>query len=131
MQKRPIPIFINPVAGRGRAARHADSICRLLADNGVAHEEIHSTAVCDIEFKVFTNPKEIKKNCPGLELEVFVHGAMCVSVSGRCFLSQEAFGKSANRGECLQQCRRQYTITDQEEKHSFKMGRDLIMSPKD
>jgi len=53
MQIRPIPLFINPVAGRGRAARHAESICRLLADNGVAHEEIHSTAVGDIEFKVF------------------------------------------------------------------------------
>jgi YegS/Rv2252/BmrU family lipid kinase len=53
MRKRPIPLFINPTAGRGRAKRHADSICRLLADSGVACEEIHSNAVGDIEYKVF------------------------------------------------------------------------------
>ena len=53
MRKRPIPLFINPVAGRGRARRHAESICRVLADSGVACEEIHSTAVSDIEYKVF------------------------------------------------------------------------------
>ena len=53
MRKRPIPLFINPAAGRGRAKRHAESICRLLADSGVACEEIHSTAVSDIEYKVF------------------------------------------------------------------------------
>jgi len=53
MRKRPIPLFINPAAGRGLARRHAESICRLLADSGVACEEIHSTAVSDIEHKVF------------------------------------------------------------------------------
>jgi len=53
MQNRPIPLFINPTAGRGRAGRRAESICRLLADGGVACEEIHSTAVGDIEYKVF------------------------------------------------------------------------------
>jgi len=53
MRKRPIPLFINPAAGRGRAKHHAESICRLLADSGVACEEIHSTAVSDIEYKVF------------------------------------------------------------------------------
>ncbi|MBU4360342.1 U32 family peptidase, partial [Patescibacteria group bacterium] len=41
-----------------------------------------------------------------LELEIFIHGAMCVSISGRCFLSQFNYGKSANRGECSQPCRR-------------------------
>jgi putative protease len=44
----------------------------------------------------------------GVEVECFVHGAMCISVSGRCFLSHEAFGRSANRGECLQPCRRAF-----------------------
>ena len=52
MQKRPIPLFVNPVAGRGRARHHAASICRLLDDNGIAHELTHSTDVGDIEFKV-------------------------------------------------------------------------------
>jgi len=53
MQKRPIPLFINPAAGRGRARHLAASICGLLADGGVACEEIHSNAVGDLEYKVF------------------------------------------------------------------------------
>ena len=53
MKKRPIPLFVNPVAGRGRARHLAASICRLLDDNGVAHELIHSTVAGDIECKVF------------------------------------------------------------------------------
>ncbi len=53
MQKRPIPLFINPAAGRGRARHLAASICSLLADSGVACEEIHSNAVGDLEYKVF------------------------------------------------------------------------------
>lgn len=75
--------------------------------------------------------KEIKKKVKGLEIEVFVHGAMCVSVSGRCFISQFLFNKSANRGECLQPCRRQYFIEDIEEGHRLKLGKDYVMSPKD
>lgn len=74
--------------------------------------------------------KDIKKNA-GVEVEVFVHGAMCVSLSGRCFLSHELFGKSANRGECIQPCRREFTIVDKEEKHQLKVGSDYVMSPKD
>ena len=53
MRKRPIPLFVNPTAGRGRAAHHAESIRRLLTDSDVAIEVIHSTAVGDIEYKVF------------------------------------------------------------------------------
>ena len=53
MQKRPIPLFINPAAGRGRARHLAASICSLLADSGVACEEIHSNGVGDLEYKVF------------------------------------------------------------------------------
>ncbi|MBW2996189.1 U32 family peptidase [Candidatus Woesearchaeota archaeon] len=73
--------------------------------------------------------KEIKK-VKGLEIEVFVHGAMCVSISGRCFISQFEFGKSANRGECLQPCRREYTVSD-EEGNKLKLGNNYVMSPKD
>lgn len=66
-----------------------------------------------------------------VDIEVFIHGAMCVSVSGRCFMSQDVFGKSANRGECLQSCRRKYKITDIEEGHEFMLGENYVMSPKD
>jgi len=73
----------------------------------------------------------MKKNKLNVEIETFIHGAMCVSVSGRCFLSQEIFGKSANRGECIQPCRRKYVIKDVEEEHEFELGDDYIISPKD
>jgi len=67
----------------------------------------------------------------GIAVEAFVHGASCVSVSGRCFLSQDAFGLSCNRGECRQNCRREYEITEVEEGFSFVLGRDYVMSAKD
>ena len=66
-----------------------------------------------------------------IELEVFAHGAMCVSVSGRCFLSQDRFGKSGNRGECIQPCRREYKITDAEGEISFRLGNNYLLSPED
>jgi putative protease len=75
--------------------------------------------------------KEIKKKVKGIEIETFIHGAMCVSVSGRCFISQFLFNKSANRGECLQPCRRRYYLEDVEEGHRLELGNDYVMSPKD
>jgi len=66
-----------------------------------------------------------------IEIEVFGHGAMCVSLSGRCFLSQDRFGKSGNRGECIQPCRREYKITDVEDEISFRLGSNYLLSPED
>ena len=65
------------------------------------------------------------------EIETFIHGAMCVSISGRCFLSEHSFGKSANKGQCLQPCRREYYISDVEGEVSYRLGRDYVLSPKD
>ncbi len=73
--------------------------------------------------------KEIKRKT-GLEIEVFVHGARCISLSGRCFMSQELFNKSANRGECLQPCRRDYLVTDEEGKQ-MKLENNFVLSAKD
>jgi len=74
----------------------------------------------------------IKKENIDCEIETFVHGAMCVSISGRCFLSLQSFSKSANRGECLQPCRRKYLITDMEEQgNEYILGEDYILSPRD
>lgn len=53
---------------------------------------------------------EIHEYCPGLELEAFVHGAMCVSYSGRCLLSNYFAGRDSNRGECVQACRWKYSV---------------------
>lgn len=74
--------------------------------------------------------REIKSKT-NLEIETFVHGAMCVAVSGRCFMSHELFGKSANRGECLQPCRREFEVIDKDQSGSLILGEDYVMSPKD
>lgn len=71
------------------------------------------------------------KNKSKIEIETFVHGAMCVAVSGRCFMSHELFGKSANRGECLQPCRREFEVVDKDQGGSLTLGEDYVMSPKD
>jgi putative protease len=74
--------------------------------------------------------KEIKKQTKA-EIEVFIHGAMCVSMSGRCFMSQFLYGKSANRGECLQPCRRKYLIKQIDGGQELELGEDYVLSPKD
>ncbi|PIP77111.1 MAG: protease [Ignavibacteria bacterium CG22_combo_CG10-13_8_21_14_all_37_15] len=74
--------------------------------------------------------KKIRTNTD-LEIEAFVHGAMCVAVSGRCFMSHEIFGQSANRGECVQPCRREYKIYDGTKDTSLLLGEDYVMSAKD
>lgn len=61
--------------------------------------------------------KGIKKAVPKMELEYFVHGAMCMAYSGRCFLSKEMVGRSANLGDCAQPCRWPYKVSLQAEKH--------------
>jgi len=78
--------------------------------------------------KIAQKAKEETLKC---DIECFVHGAMCVSISGRCFLSHHSFGKSANRGECLQPCRRLFAIEDVEKEAKYSLGSDYILSPKD
>jgi len=74
--------------------------------------------------------KKIATDC-GIETEAFCHGALCVAESGRCLTSQFLHGKSANRGECLQPCRRSYEIRDPEEGHTLILEGGFVMSPKD
>jgi len=74
--------------------------------------------------------KKIRANTD-LELEAFVHGAMCIAVSGRCFMSHHLFEQSANRGECIQPCRREYEVYDTATEKSLLIGEDYVLSPKD
>ena len=60
--------------------------------------------------------KNIQTACPETPLEVFVHGALCVSYSGQCYVSQSCFGRSANRGECAQFCRLPFSLVDSDGK---------------
>ncbi len=66
-----------------------------------------------------------------LEIETFIHGAMCIAVSGRCFMSHHMFGQSANRGECVQTCRREFEVYDSASDKSLIMDEDYVMSPND
>jgi putative protease len=66
-----------------------------------------------------------------LKLELFVHGALCMAVSGKCYLSLHEYNKSANRGGCLQLCRRSYIVTDKETAREIEVDNQYIMSPKD
>lgn len=64
-------------------------------------------------------------------IELFVHGAMCMAVSGKCYMSQDMFNKSANRGACYQPCRREYHIHDYDNEVELNVDNHFILSPKD
>ncbi|MBR5660903.1 MAG: U32 family peptidase [Bacteroidales bacterium] len=66
-----------------------------------------------------------------VRIEMFAHGALCMAVSGKCYLSLHAHGKSGNRGECYQVCRRGYEVTDLETGYKLNIDNKYIMSPKD
>lgn len=66
-----------------------------------------------------------------VRLEMFVHGALCMAISGKCYLSLHEMNSSANRGACLQTCRRAYTVTDKETGAELDIDNEYIMSPKD
>ena len=66
-----------------------------------------------------------------VRIEMFCHGALCMAVSGKCYMSLHAANRSANRGECIQVCRRSYTATDNETGYQLDIDNKYIMSPKD
>lgn len=66
-----------------------------------------------------------------IRIEMFCHGALCMAISGKCYMSLHAANRSANRGECVQICRRSYTVTDNETGHQLEIDNKYIMSPKD
>ncbi len=66
-----------------------------------------------------------------IRLELFIHGALCMAISGKCYLSLHEMNSSANRGSCLQTCRRAYTVTDNETGAELELDNEYIMSPKD
>ncbi len=66
-----------------------------------------------------------------IEVEVFAHGALCVAVSGKCYMSLVQYNHSANRGDCLQPCRREYIVEDIQTGDELKVGNNYVMSPKD
>ncbi|MFH1500920.1 MAG: U32 family peptidase [archaeon] len=76
------------------------------------------------------NLKQIKEISKVMPVEIFIHGSMCVAVSGRCFTSQFLHGRSANRGKCRNTCRKAYTVRD-DEGNELRVGNNKIFSAKD
>ncbi len=66
-----------------------------------------------------------------VKIEIFAHGALCIAFSGRCGMSLCTYGKSSNRGECLQNCRRRYLVKDAETGEELEIENSFVMSPKD
>lgn len=102
----------------------------LFADTMVLSRELSLSQVKKI------NEQIIKENISGpngdlVELEVFGHGALCMAVSGKCYLSLHSSNSSANRGACKQNCRKKYTVIDQETGFEIELDNEYMMSPKD
>ena len=66
-----------------------------------------------------------------IKIELFIHGALCMAFSGKCYISLHQYGASANRGECYQACRRTYLLTDKETGQEIEVDNEFILSPKD
>jgi putative protease len=100
------------------------------ADVVVLAREMNLGRVCEISNQI----REHQVKGPSGELvrlEMFVHGALCMAISGKCYLSLHEMNSSANRGACLQTCRRAYTVTDKETGAELEIDNEYIMSPKD
>ena len=100
------------------------------ADVIVLARELSLTQVADIA-KSIEDEHICGPSGKPLKLELFVHGALCMAVSGKCYLSLHEYNKSANRGSCLQLCRRSYIVTDKETAREIEVDNQYIMSPKD
>lgn len=100
------------------------------ADVSVLARELNMAQVSHIHDEI------VRQNICGpsgkpIRIEMFCHGALCMAVSGKCYMSLHAANRSANRGECVQICRRSYTVTDNETGNAMEIDNKYIMSPKD
>lgn len=100
------------------------------ADVVVLARELNMDQVAEIHRRIAEEHITGPKGGP-VRIEMFCHGALCMAVSGKCYMSLHAANRSANRGECVQICRRSYTVTDNETGNQLEIDNKYIMSPKD
>ncbi|MDP2454377.1 MULTISPECIES: peptidase U32 family protein [unclassified Kaistella] len=102
----------------------------LFADTMVMSRELSMSQIKKICDQII---KEQVKGPSGnlVEVEIFGHGALCMAVSGKCYLSLHSANSSANRGACKQNCRKKYTVIDQETGFEIELDNEYMMSPKD
>ena len=102
----------------------------LFADTMVLSRELSLRQVKKITDQI--RKEDIKgPNGNLVEIEIFGHGALCMAVSGKCYLSLHSHNSSANRGACKQNCRKKYTVIDQETGFEIELDNEYMMSPKD
>lgn len=102
----------------------------LFADTMVLSRELSLRQVKSITEQIIR--EDIKgPNGNLVEIEIFGHGALCMAVSGKCYLSLHSHNSSANRGACKQNCRKKYTVIDQESGFEIEVDNEYLMSPKD
>jgi putative protease len=102
----------------------------LFADTMVLSRELSLRQVKSITEQIVR--EDIKgPNGNLVEIEIFGHGALCMAVSGKCYLSLHSHNSSANRGACKQNCRKKYTVIDQESGFEIEVDNEYLMSPKD
>lgn len=102
----------------------------LFADTMVMSRELSISQIKKICDQI---EKEQVKGPSGnlVEVEIFGHGALCMAVSGKCYLSLHSHNSSANRGACKQNCRKKYTVIDQDSGFEIELDNEYMMSPKD
>ena len=100
------------------------------ADVVVLARELRLEQVAEIHRRIAEGPICGPSGQP-VRIEMFCHGALCMAISGKCYMSLDTAGRSANRGECVQICRRSYTVTDTETGNQLEIDNKYIMSPKD
>ena len=122
-KKLKLPVHLSTQASVSNSAA-LENFSRLGVKRAVLAREC---TLIDIK-KIIRKKREQNIKC---QIEAFIHGAMCISISGRCFLSSYSSGKSANQGECLQYCRREFSIKDADEEAQYILGRDYVLSAKD
>ena len=100
------------------------------ADVVVLARELNMSQVSDIYREI--EERDIRgPHGDRVRIEMFCHGALCMAISGKCYLSLDNANRSANRGECMQICRRSYTVTDNETGTQLEIDNKYVMSPKD
>lgn len=100
------------------------------ADVCVLARELNLNQVKDI-YSIIQEEKICGPAGELVRIEMFAHGALCMAISGKCYLSLHSYGRSANRGACMQVCRRGYGVTDLETGNELNIDNKYIMSPKD
>ena len=100
------------------------------ADVVVLARELNLDQVADI-YRAIREENICGPSGEQIRIEMFCHGALCMAVSGKCYLSLHQMNNSANRGACMQVCRRSYIVTDKESNEELEIDNQYIMSPKD